>query len=161
MALFLMGLVNYPHFLTNVHAYSNTFAGALVGILAVSNLAAVFPLGLLSDRVSPKKLYGGSLGCVILFYALFPLCTGKVLLVILFVVGGIGFAALRIFLRVLYYKYLPDSQRSKNISVFFSAGFLGFAAGGLAGGYMQDLGSMLSVPALPFFAAAEIGRAHV
>jgi len=122
LSALLTALVNYPHFLTNVCGYSNRYAGTLVGIIAVANLAAVFPLGLLSDRISPKKIYVGSQICTICCFLMLPFCRSRFLLALLFITAGIG--------------------------------FLGFAAGGMTGGYVQDLARMISVPALPFYTAA-------
>lgn len=114
---FIAGMVTYPQFLTRVCGLAEARAGALVGLLALSNLIAVFPLGLLSDRVSPRRLLQLSHVRNVAFFALMTVTRSEWALWPLFVLGGVGFAGVRSLLPILYYKCLPD-ERPKHFYYF-------------------------------------------
>ncbi len=137
VATILAGLVTYPKFLTSTCGLGEARAGALVGVLAVSSFVAVLPLGLLSDRVSPRRLLQVSQLCTALFYLLLTVVRSEWLLLPLFVLGGVGLAGSRSLLPVLYYKHLPDERRSSNVSIFLAMGFFVFVVGGSVGGFAQ------------------------
>lgn len=149
VAVFIAAMVNYPQFLTHECGFGEAFAGTLVGLLAISNLIAIFPLGLISDRLSPKRIYQVSQVCLFVFFILLAFVKNRWIMVLLFVCGGIGFSASRIMLPVLYYKYLPQKRRSANVSVFLCIGYLGFSLGGFSGGLSQGYSVYY-----PFFIAA-------
>lgn len=148
---YVTALVTYPSFLTSVRGLSEAGAGALVGVLAISNFIAVLPLGLLSDRVSPKRLLQVCQLCTVAFYLLLPVVRNEWLVSLLFVLGGVGLLGLRSLLPVLYYKYLPEERRSSNVSLFLAMGFFGFGVGGNVGSLAQAYSIQL-----PFYLAAGV-----
>jgi MFS family permease len=145
----LTGLVAYPRFLTSTCGLGEAGAGALVGVLAVASFVAVLPLGLLSDRVSPKRLLQACQLLTALFHVLLTVVRTEWLLLPLFVLGGVGLVGSRSLLPVIYYKYLPEERRSSNVSMFLAMGFFGVGVGG-------SLGSLAQAHSvrLPFYLAA-------
>jgi MFS family permease len=133
----MAGLVTYPRFLTSTCGLGEAGAGALVGVLALSSFAAVLPLGLLSDRVSPRRLLQICQVLTALFHLLLTVVRSEWLLLPLFVLGGVGLAGSQSLLPVLYYKHLPEERRSSNVSLFLAMGFFGFGVGGSLGSLAQ------------------------
>lgn len=151
MGVYLMGVVHFPQFLTREAGLGEMYAGALVGLIGLSTLVSVFPIGLLSDRVCPKKLFQVGQVLLIAFFLLVVHVRNPHLIWLVFLLGGLGSAGSRLILQVIYYKFLPEKRRAANVTLYASSGTLGFAFGGLGGGLLQSVG-----PAWPFYAGAAI-----
>ncbi len=108
--------------------------GTIMGAYSLSGLALMLPLGLLSDRASPKKVL--LFGAVLLLLHLLGLleATNRWVILGCACLGGIAWAVFQIVLQALFLKVISDNRRGIKIAVFQMGFFLGFATGPLLAG---------------------------
>jgi len=132
-AVFWMILSFLPVHLENA-GISNTLIGTVMGLYSVAALFIMLPLGMLSDRVSPKRILAfGALGVCGHILGL-QAAARPWHFVVLAIVGGMGWAIFQIVLLALYLKVIDESRRGLKIALFQAGNFLGFGAGPLLAG---------------------------
>ncbi len=130
---------------------SDAMLGTVMGFYSISALLLMIPLGLLSDRVSPKKVLLG--GACLLFAHLAGLRSAHSGAAFLFlaVLGGLSWAIFQTVLQALFLKVLSPARRGVKIAVFQMGSYLGFGVGPLLAGtlwgdadYVRMLGFALA-----------------
>ncbi|SMC23075.1 Predicted arabinose efflux permease, MFS family [Desulfacinum hydrothermale DSM 13146] len=113
---------------------SDGMIGTIMGTYSLSALFLMLPLGVLSDRVSPKKVL--EVGAVLLLLHLMGLRLVRSAPLFLFMacVGGIAWAIFQIVLQALFLKVIQPSHRGLKIALFQMGTFLGFGTGPLLAG---------------------------
>jgi len=111
--------------------------GFLIGTFSVTTLFLVAFFGLLSDKLSPRRLV--QLGVSLLFIYLtglyfFRTFTG---LFIILIIGGSGSTLYLVSLYSLYYKHLSSKRRGRNMGIFLLSAHFGFGFGPLLGGFIS------------------------
>ncbi len=121
-----------------VHLQSLGFGGHAIGgfmaLLTVATLLLVLPFGLISDRVSPKRLIFLGLGLNMAFAGGLAVTHSTPGLAAVFVIGGVGFTCYYIPLNSLYFKLLGDEHRGVQVATMFAGMVLGYGFGPLLGG---------------------------
>lgn len=113
---------------------SDAMLGAVMGFYSISALLLMIPLGVLSDRVSPKKVLLG--GACMLFMHLAGLRAAYTWYAFLFLaaLGGLSWAIFQTVLQALFLKVLSPAQKGVKIAVFQMGSYLGFGVGPLLAG---------------------------
>ncbi|MEJ5349061.1 MAG: MFS transporter [Desulfosoma sp.] len=134
---------------------SDAMVGMIMGFYSISALALMIPLGILSDRVSPKKVLLG--GAVLLFVHLAGLRVAEswYVFLTLAVLGGLSWAIFQTVLQALFLKVVSPAQRGVKIALYQMGSYLGFGVGPLLAGslwgdanYVRMLGFALGGAAL-------------
>lgn len=115
-------------------------SGFVIGAYSIATLIFMIPLGVLSDRISAKKmLIGGAL--LVLFHIVGLYHNNRfVPLVIMTFVGGMGWSLFQTVLYALFLKVIPEDNKALNISLYQSGLFVGFGVGPLLGGLLWQAG---------------------
>uniref|UniRef100_A0A832EBU9 MFS transporter n=1 Tax=Desulfacinum infernum TaxID=35837 RepID=A0A832EBU9_9BACT len=113
---------------------SDAMLGTVMGFYSISALVLMIPLGVLSDRVSPKKVLLA--GACLLFLHLAGLRTARsgYAFLLLAVLGGLSWAIFQTVLQALFLKVLSPARRGVKIAVFQMGSYLGFGVGPLLAG---------------------------
>ena len=149
-------LAYIPIYFTDI-GFSHFEISTLLSIFPLVSLVLMVPLGIFSDRLSPKKLVTISLVLFAIFLAGLRQTGELWSLTLLFVIGGIGDSLFRISNMSLFYKTLGDTNKGKKLGFFMGSGLLGYGMGPLLGGYVLtsfDMSFLLWVTLLilaPFF----------
>ena len=128
----------------------------LISLLSFFPLLVVIPLGIFSDRISPKKLVILGLLLLALFAFLIQFFDSFKGFLFLFVIGGIGNSIFVVSCSSLYYKLLQGGSRGMKIGFFAALGNLGYGVGPLVGSLLlqgvklQDLFMVIFCLTLPF-----------
>ncbi len=142
-----MVLAFIPLYLTDI-GFSHLQIGILISTFPVASLIFMFPFGVFSDRLSPKKLITAGLVIMALFLFGLRYASGFWSYLALFALGGIGGALFRISLFSLYYKFLGEQSKGAKLGLLLGLGLLGYGLGPLVGGLLLrtlDLDSLLLV----------------
>ncbi|SHF31430.1 Predicted arabinose efflux permease, MFS family [Desulfacinum infernum DSM 9756] len=113
---------------------SDSMIGTIMGSYSISALLLMLPLGVLSDRVSPRKVLMA--GAVLLLFHLLGLRVARTTAAFLVMacLGGIAWAIFQIVLQALFLKVIKPSHRGLKIAIFQMGTFLGFGMGPLLAG---------------------------
>ncbi len=116
--------------------FPDPLIGTIFGTFSISTLFLMVPLGILSDRVSPKKvLFAGAL--MTLVHVLGMKSAQQVYAFLLLAVcGGMGWATYQIVLLSLYLKLIGEERRGTRIAFYTAGQFLGFGVGPLVAGML-------------------------
>ena len=136
--------------------FSGSQIGILISIIPLSSLALMFPFGMFSDRIAPKRLISISLAITIVF--LFGIRYANTFgdFIFWFIVAGVGNSLFRTSIFALYYKTLGETNKGKKLGFFSGIGLYGYGLGPLIAGQMLIMGweHMLLIAILiliPFF----------
>lgn len=138
-------LAYIPLYLVDELGFSHLEIGILLSTLPLTSLLLIFPLGIFSDRLSPKKLAIAGLVISAIFLLGLRYVTGFWGFLLLFIIGGIGGSLFRISLSALYYKFLGEENKGRKLGFFTGFGLLGYGLGPLFGG---SLFARLGMPSL-------------
>lgn len=110
--------------------------GAIMGTYSIATLLLMLPLGMLSDRISPKRVLLA--GSVVAWGHVLGLRMAQQTwhFLLLAAAGGIGWAIFQIVLLALYLKVISDENRGKKIALYQAGQFLGFGVGPLLAGVL-------------------------
>ncbi len=122
-----------PIFLKSA-GFGDYHIGIIIGVFSISSILVVLPAGFLSDVVSPKKIAIASALLLVLYITGLSRFHGYYQLIMLALVGGIGYSALNIVLFSLFLKVMGFELRGKKIAFFQAGAYIGFGCGPLAGG---------------------------
>jgi len=113
---------------------SDPMVGMVMGFYSISALLLMIPLGVLSDRVSPKKVLLG--GAALLFVHLAGVRVAYSWYAFLFLaaLGGLSWAIFQTVLMALFLKVVSPAQRGVKIAVYQMGSYLGFGVGPLLAG---------------------------
>lgn len=137
-----------PIYLVDDLGFSHLEIGILISFFPLTSLLLMFPFGIFSDRLSPKKLVIAGLVISAIFLLGLRYVTGFWGLLLLFIIGGMGGALFRISLSALYYKFLGEENKGRKLGFFSGVGLLGYGLGPLLGGSLLmrlDMPSLLLV----------------
>ncbi|ROQ90239.1 MFS transporter [Desulfosoma caldarium] len=135
--------------------FSDGMVGMIMGFYSISALILMIPLGVLSDRVSPKKVLVG--GAVLLFIHMAGLRIAEAwyAFLALAVLGGLSWAIFQTVLLALFLKIISPARRGVKIAVYQMGSYLGFGIGPLVSGslwgdanYVRMLGFAVAGAAL-------------
>lgn len=119
--------------------------GSILGLVSISALVLMLPLGLLSDLFSPRRLvlFGG---CIFLLFAA-GMLTAKVYWQFLVVapLGGMAGSAFYIVLYALFLKVIDRNSVGKKIAFYQSGMYLGFGVGPAIGGLLVREGGFTAL----------------
>jgi MFS family permease len=110
--------------------------GTVFGLMSISTLMLMLPLGVLSDLFSPRRLV--FLGvCIFIFYA-WQILTAKLYWQFLLVapLGGLAVSTFYIVLYALFLKVIDKSQVGKKIAFYQSGMYVGLGIGPAIGGLL-------------------------
>jgi MFS family permease len=110
--------------------------GTVFGLMSISTLMLMLPLGVLSDLFSPRRLV--FLGvCIFIFYA-WQIFTAKLYWQFLLVapLGGLAVSTFYIVLYALFLKVIDKSQVGKKIAFYQSGMYVGLGIGPAIGGLL-------------------------
>jgi MFS family permease len=119
--------------------------GSILGLVSISALVLMLPLGVLSDLFSPRRLvlFGGSI---------FLLFAGGILTVstywqflLIAPLGGVASSAFYIVLYALFLKVIDRNQVGKKIALYQSGMYLGFGIGPAIGGLLVREGGFTAL----------------
>jgi len=126
--------------------YSRSEIGLLVGLFAVVALFSSIPLGMLSDKVKPRRLAFFAALLVGLFYLAVGRAEGLVFLAPAFLIGGIGDNLFRVSLDSTVYKLIKkDKKKGVKVGLNKFGAAAGSAIGAIGGGVMLTLFSFTDV----------------
>lgn len=134
---------------------SDAMVGTVMGFYSISALVLMIPLGVLSDRVSPKRVLLG--GAALLFMHLVGLRIAQAwyAFLALAALGGLSWAIFQTVLLALFLKVVSPTQRGVKIAVYQMGSYLGFGLGPLLAGslwgdadYVRMLGFAVAGAAL-------------
>jgi MFS family permease len=137
-----------PLYLTDEVGLCHMEIGILLATFPIASLLLMFPFGVFSDRLPPKKLV--ILGLIIFAVFLIGLrhVSGFGGLLAFFFIGGIGGALFRISCLSLYYKLIGEEHKGRKLGFFMGIGLLGYGLGPLIGGQLlmgMDMHSLLLI----------------
>ncbi|MGD8989586.1 MAG: MFS transporter, partial [Syntrophobacterales bacterium] len=119
--------------------------GSILGLVSISALVLMLPLGVLSDLLSPRRLvlFGG---CIFLLFAA-GMLTAKVYWQFLMVapLGGMAGSAFYIVLYALFLKVIDRNSVGKKIAFYQSGMYLGFGVGPAIGGLLVREGGFTAL----------------
>jgi len=119
-------------------AFPDATIGLVTGAYSISALLLMIPLGILADRISPRKilLVGG---VVVWVHILGLLAAHKAWhFLVLAGLGGLGWAVFQIVLYALYLKVISERYQGMKIAIFQAGQFLGYGVGPLFAGMLWD-----------------------
>jgi MFS family permease len=116
--------------------FSGSQIGILISVIPLSSLALMFPFGMFSDRISPKRVVSISLAITIVF--LFGIRYANTFgdFIFWFIVAGVGNSLFRTSLFALYYKTLGERNKGRKLGFFSGIGLYGYGLGPLIGGWL-------------------------
>ena len=106
----------------------------LLSTFPLVSLVLMIPLGIFSDRLSPKTLVIASLILFAAFLGGLRQVGGFWGLLFLFIIGGVCDSLFRISCMSLYYKTLGNTSKGKKLGIFMGFGLLGYGIGPMMGG---------------------------
>ncbi len=138
LALQWMAMLFLPLFF-NSQDVGEDAIGVLVSMFSLATLVLVIPLGMLSDRVSPRALILAGALLVVLAASLLVGYSGFwAWLMGTFTIGA-GFTLSWISLFSVFFKQVGERRRGLEVSVFNMGGILGAGLGAWAGGTLSDV----------------------
>lgn len=110
--------------------------GTVFGLMSISALVLMLPMGVLSDLFSPRRLV--LLGCCIFLFFAWQILTAKIYWHFLLVapLGGIASSTFFIILYALLLKVIDKNQVGKKIALYQSGMYLGLGIGPAIGGML-------------------------
>jgi len=110
--------------------------GTVFGAYSISTLLLMLPLGILSDRISPKRilLCGGLIICLHMLGL--QQATRIWHFIVLGICGGMGWTIFQIVLLALFLKVIDEQNRGIKIAAYSTGLFLGIAVGPLVAGML-------------------------
>jgi len=118
--------------------FSDLAIGTAIGTFALASMFLMLPMGTFSDLFSPKRTIMAGAFLYGLYFALLPVISTFLLLLLNMVLGGVGSACPIVVSEGLYLKQFGQMQRGRRISFFQLATYLGFGAGPLIGGLIMQ-----------------------
>ncbi|MGC8718805.1 MAG: MFS transporter [Thermodesulforhabdaceae bacterium] len=115
-------------------------AGLVMGAYSIATLIFMIPVGVLSDRISAKKLLIGGALLVLLHIVGLYHSSHFIPLVIMTFIGGMGWSLFQTVLYALFLKVIPEDNKALNISLYQAGLFVGFGIGPLLGGLLWEAG---------------------
>ena len=129
-----------PVYMKNV-GLTDAEIGTVLGLISISGLALMLPLGVLSDLVSPRRLVLIG-GVIFLAYAFGILTVNKYWQFLLVApLGGISAASFFIVLFALFLKTMGNGRMGKKMALYQCGMYLGFGAGPAIAGPLVRQGS--------------------
>ncbi|MBW2646357.1 MAG: MFS transporter [Deltaproteobacteria bacterium] len=132
-------VIAYLPLLFHTYGFTDTQIGFVIGLNSLSSIILVFPLGVFSDRFSPKKIVIFGAICYSAYFLLLAVVKDFYFICAVVFLGGLGAASISIILISLYLKLIGENDRGKKVSVMHLGCYLGFGAGPLAGGYLYEI----------------------
>jgi len=110
--------------------------GILVAVFRIAPVLVLIPFGMLGDRFEPRRLV--TLGLVLFALGLFASAQVEnfALLLLLFMLVGVGGSLFMVNNRATYYKTLGDSTRATKLGWYQGVTGLGFGVGPLVGAWV-------------------------
>jgi MFS family permease len=120
---------------------SDAQIGTVFGLLSISALALMLPLGVLADLFSPRRLV--FLGvCIFLLFACLVLSAKSYWQFLLVApLGGVASSTFHIVLYALFLKVIDKNQVGKKIAFYQSGMYLGLGVGPAIGGFLVQEGN--------------------
>ncbi len=135
MSTLWMVLAFIPIYLTDL-GFSHLQIGILISTFPLASLILMFPFGIFSDRLSPKKLIIVGFAMMAIFFLGLRYAGGFWSHLALFVLAGTGGALFRVSLFSLYYKFLGEQNKGAKLGIFMGVGLLGYGLGPFVGGFL-------------------------
>ena len=136
VGLVLPFLVIYLH---EVRGIPVTTVGVLAAVPAVVGLVLVGPVGVLVDRVGPRRVQLGAATCSLASAAVLSQATGAGLALVAMLLGGLGHAAFWPANQALVAAVLPSETRSRFFGLSFTLLNAGIGLGGIVGALYVDV----------------------
>jgi len=150
LALQWMAMLFLPLFF-DAQGLNGDAIGVLVSMFSLATLVLVIPLGILSDRVSPRALIlAGALLVVLASTMLYYTGGFWYWLAGTFTIGA-GFTLSWISLFSVFFKQVGESKRGLEVSIFNMGGIMGAGLGAWSGGALSDV---MADPSMIFYLAS-------
>jgi sugar phosphate permease len=108
---------------------SDSRIGFLIGLVSFVTLLVVLPIGALSDRLDPKKLFLAGASVAALFSLLFLAAEPRRIIAPYIFVFGLAVAMLQISLTAHFLKHMEDTGRGNQSAIFAIGSLLGAGIG--------------------------------
>ncbi len=108
--------------------------GLLIGVYSFVTIPMMVPLGLISDKFSPRRLVQSGILLTTLWITGLTLSKNFFGFLLSMLIGGVGITIFTVSIQSLYYKHIYGSSRGKKVGIFLMSGFLGFSLGPVTGG---------------------------
>jgi len=108
---------------------SDRHIGFLISIVSLTTIAVVFPIGFLSDRVDPKKLFLAGAAIGIIFASLFILKPRPEFFEPYIFIFGLAVAMIQIALAAHFLKQVADQERGYQSALYTIGGLIGAGVG--------------------------------
>ena len=134
-----MVLAHLPLLLKN-YGFTDVRIGVIIGLLALSSMALMLPMGAFSDIFSPKRtILVGAVLFGVYFAALRSVRSFEYMIPVA-LIGGVGIAALIVVSESLYLKQFGREKRGVRVAVYQLSTYLGFGLGPLSGALLLEYG---------------------
>ncbi len=150
--IFWMLLAFLPIYLGDRSYISPEKAGLIMGTYSISAIIFMVPLGVLSDRLSSKKVLLG--GALLLMLHILGLGYSKGFYGFLAsaFLGGIAWSIFQTVLYALFLKVISEERKGFQISLYQTGLFVGFGVGPLIGGFLWSTGGFSALVFASFVA---------
>lgn len=115
-------------------------AGFIMGAYSIAALVFMIPIGILSDRISAKKMLMGGNVLVLLHVGGLFWSSDFIPLLMSTLLGGVGWSLFQTVLYALFLKVIPEENKALNIALYQAGLFVGFGVGPLFGGFLWQAG---------------------
>ena len=136
-----MVLAHLPVLLKH-YGFTDVRIGVTIGLLALSSMALMLPMGAFSDFFSPKRtILAGAVLFGVYFAALRSVRSFTYMIPVV-VIGGLGIAALIVVSESLYLKQFGREKRGVRVAIYQLCTYLGFGLGPLTGALLLQHGTV-------------------
>jgi len=108
---------------------SDSRIGYLVGIVSLTTLLVVLPIGALSDRIDPKKLFLAGAAAAMLFAVLFLAQEPTRIIAPYIFIFGVAVALVQISLTAHFLKHMENTERGNQSAIYTIGSLLGAGIG--------------------------------
>ena len=159
LSILVRFLIYFVHWMVLAHlpvllkhgGFGDVAIGLAIGVLSLSSMLLMLPMGVFSDIFSPKRTLLAGAGCFAVYFLLLPQVASLPGLLVATVTGGLGAAALVVVSESLYLKQFGQERRGRRVAIYHCSTYLGFGLGPLFGSLLLEQGPGW------LFAAAGIG----
>ena len=159
LSILVRFLIYFVHWMVLAHlpvllkqaGFGDVAIGLAIGVLALSSMLLMLPMGVFSDLFSPKRTLLAGAGCFAVYFLLLPQVTSLTGLLTAVTIGGLGAAALVVVSESLYLKQFGQERRGRSVAIYHCSTYLGFGLGPLMGSFLLRQGTA------PLYAAAAAG----